>query len=114
MTTPSHVGLSRLSRQLYVDFLRQATSGDISFLRFDDFLGGAPAPAGRFALLRHDIDFAPAYSLQLAELEHAAGVASTYFVLVDGQFYNPVASEVIDQVRAIAALGHEVGLHFAV
>jgi hypothetical protein len=34
--------------------------------------------------------------------------------LVDGQFYNPLESAVIEQIRQIHALGHEVGLHFAV
>jgi hypothetical protein len=49
----------------------------------------------------------------MAELEHAADVTSTFFVLVDGQFYNPLATEVIRQIRQIHSLGHEVGLHFA-
>src|SRR5439155_17171539 len=68
----------------------------------------------RYIALRHDIDFAPSYSLEMAELEHEAGVRSTFFVLVDGQFYNPLQSEVIRQIRQIHSLGHEIGLHFAV
>jgi len=50
----------------------------------------------------------------MAELEHAAGVSSTFFVLVDGQFYNPLQREVVRQIRRIHSLGHEIGLHFAV
>jgi hypothetical protein len=65
-------------------------------------------------MLRHDIDFAPRYSLEMAELEHQAGISSTFFVLVDGQFYNPLDSEIIRCLKRIHALGHEIGLHFAV
>jgi hypothetical protein len=114
METPSQFVLSRLSRQLYVDFLIKAKARGFSFVRFRDFLPGGPELPRRYIVLRHDIDFAPSYSLEMAELEHAAGVASTFFVLVDGQFYNPLQSEVIRQIRQIRLLGHEIGLHFAV
>lgn len=114
MKTPSRFALSRLSRELYVDFLGKARSRGYSFVRFQDFLPDAPALPARYIALRHDIDFAPAYSLQMAELEHDAGISSTFFVLVDGEFYNPLQSEVISQIRRIHSLGHEIGLHFAV
>lgn len=114
MRTPSQFVLSRLSRQLYVDFLTKANARGFSFVRFQDFLPGDPALPRRYIALRHDIDFAPSYSLEMAELEHAAGVTSTFFVLVDGQFYSPLQSEVIRQIRQIHSLGHEIGLHFAV
>jgi hypothetical protein len=113
-STPPQFVLSRLSRQLYSAFLDKAQERGFSFVRFQDFLpGGRPLPR-RYIALRHDIDFAPRYSLEMAEMEHAAGVASTFFALVDGQFYNPLGSEVVRQLRRIHSLGHEVGLHFAV
>jgi hypothetical protein len=114
MKTPSRFVLSRLSRELYLDFLTKAKALGFSFVCFQDFLPGDQALPKRYIALRHDIDFAPAYSLQMAELEHEAGVKSTFFVLVDGQFYNPLQSEVISQIRRIHSLGHEIGLHFAV
>lgn len=114
MTTPPQLALSRLSRELYLAFLDKAKARGLSFVRFDDFLPGRPPLPERYIVLRHDIDFAPVHSLQMAELEHEAGVVSTYFVLVDGQFYNPLRKEVIEQLRRIHALGHEIGLHFAV
>lgn len=43
----------------------------------------------------------------MAELEHDAGIVSTFFVLADGQFYNPLERETVRQVRRIHALGHE-------
>lgn len=114
MSTPSQFVLSRLSRRLYVDFLAKAKARGFSFVRFQEFLPGGPELPGRYIALRHDIDFAPGHSLEMAALEHAAGVTSTFFVLVDGQFYNPLHREVIRQLRRIRSLGHEVGLHFAV
>jgi hypothetical protein len=114
MKTPPQFVLSRLSRQLYSAFLDKAKERGFSFVRFQDFLPGGPALPRRYIALRHDIDFAPGYSLEMAEMEHSAGVTSTFFVLVDGQFYNPLRSEVIRQLRRIRSLGHEIGLHFAV
>lgn len=114
MKTPSEFVLSRLSRELYLHFLTKAKARGFSFVSFQDFLPGGPALPPRYIALRHDIDFAPSYSLEMAELEQAAGVRSTFFVLVDGQFYNPLQSEVIRQIRQIHSLGHEIGLHFAV
>src|SRR5437764_12187394 len=114
MRTPPQFVLSRLSRELYLDFLTKANARGFSLVRFRDFLPGGPALPRRYIVLRHDIDFAPRYSLEMAELEHAAGVASTFFVLVDGQFYNPLDSATVRQIRRIGALGHEVGLHFSV
>ena len=114
MKTPPQFVLSRLSRQLYLEFLARAKARGFSFVQFQDFLFDRSRLPERYIVLRHDIDFAPEYSLQMAELEHEAGVASTFFVLMDGQFYNPLSKEVIEQLRRIAALGHEIGLHFAV
>ena len=114
MATPAQFKLSRLSRQLYLDFLAKAESRGYAFVHFQDFLPGGPTLPQRYIVLRHDIDFAPRFSLEMAELESAAGVSSTFFVLVDGQFYNPLDRDVVCQLRRIHALGHEVGLHFAV
>jgi hypothetical protein len=114
MKTPPQFVLSKLSRELYVDFLAEAKTRGFYFVCFDEFLPDDPALPPRYIALRHDIDFAPLFSLQMAELEHELGITSTFFVLVDGQFYNPLQHDVIKQIRQIQSLGHEIGLHFAV
>ena len=114
MKTPPQVALSRLSRELYLDFLDQAKRRGFEFVRVSDLRPGAPPLPERFVALRHDVDFAPEFSLEMAELEHAAGVSSTFHVLVDGQFYDALERENVRRIRRMAALGHEVGLHFAV
>jgi hypothetical protein len=113
METPREFVLSRLSRDLYIDFLETAKQKGFAFVRFQDFLGSPSLPP-RYIALRHDIDFAPVHSLQMAQLEHEAGIRSTFFVLVDNQFYSPLRAEIIRQIREIHSLGHEIGLHFAV
>src|SRR4051812_23371979 len=114
METAGDVGqTAQLSRERYLAVLEQAKARGFELVRFRDFLPGGPALPERYVVLRHDVDFAPEYSLELAELEHEAGVASTFFVLVDGRFYNPLDKEVVGQVRRIHSLGHEVGLHFS-
>lgn len=113
MKTPPEFVLSQLSRELYSSFLDQAKARGFAFVRFQDLRPDGPTLPDRYIALRHDVDFAPAYSLEMAELDHAAGVASTFFVLVDGQFYNPLSSATVEQLRRIHELGHEVGLHFA-
>jgi len=114
MTTPPQFVLSHLSRQLYLEFLAKAKSKDFAFVRFRDFLPSAAPLPRRYIALRHDIDFSPNYSLEMAELERERGISSTFFVLVDGQFYNPLDKDIVRQIRGIHALGHEIGLHFAV
>ncbi|HEY8203435.1 MAG TPA: hypothetical protein VIF81_01810 [Pyrinomonadaceae bacterium] len=111
--TPPQFVLSRLSPELYLEFLTKAKARNFSFVHFHDFLPGKPPLPKRYIALRHDVDFAPTYSLEMAKLENAAGVKATYFVLVDGHFYDPLERETIRQIRQIRSLGHEIGLHFA-
>jgi hypothetical protein len=64
-------------------------------------------PGGRTVVLRHDVDRKPENALRMAELEHALGVCSTYY------FRHP-ATFVPEVIKAIHALGHEVGYHYEV
>lgn len=66
----------------------------------------------RCVILRHDIDQSPAAALKMAELEAEEGACSTYFVLLRTDFYNPAAKGMLEMLRRIHGLGHEIGLHF--
>lgn len=66
----------------------------------------------RFVLWRHDVDFSPHAAVKLARIEAEEAVRSTYFVHLHSEFYNLLEAEVLDCIRAILALGHEIGLHF--
>ncbi len=66
----------------------------------------------RFCLIRHDIDMSPARALEVAKIEAAMGVRATYMVLLTGPFYSPFEPGSRDIIAEIAALGHDIGLHF--
>jgi hypothetical protein len=61
--------------------------------------------------LRHDVDLSISLVVNVAELESAAGISATYFVLLTGT-YNPFHEESIAAIRKIRSLGHEIGLHY--
>ncbi len=60
----------------------------------------------RFVIHRHDVDRKPGNALRLAELEADRGIQSTYYVRTTDEVFRP------DLIRRLAALGHEVGLHY--
>ena len=62
-------------------------------------------PAGKVAVLRHDVDRKVGNALRMAELEHALGVRSTYY------FRYPYTYEPAT-IRQVHSLGHEVGYHY--
>ena len=59
--------------------------------------------------LRHDVDRLPGRAVRMARAEHALGVKATYYFRSDAGGEFPEAA-----VRAVAALGHEIGYHYEV
>ena len=59
-----------------------------------------------YIVLRHDVDLKAANSLATAQIEHALGIAATYYFRVVEESNQP------DIIRSIAELGHEVGYHY--
>ena len=70
------------------------------------------SPQKQHLILRHDIDFDPDAALLMAELEAKRGISTSYFVLLRTEFYNIFSRQGTDTLRRLAALGHDVGLHF--
>lgn len=60
----------------------------------------------KFVILRHDVDAKPENSLKTAQLEHALGAKATYYFRVGKESNQP------EIIRAIVALGHEIGYHY--
>jgi len=58
-----------------------------------------------FCAIRHDIDRKPHSALAMAKLEHTRGLVASYYFRVPNTFNEKV-------IRAIEALGHEVGYHY--
>lgn len=69
-------------------------------------------PDRDFLLIRHDVDITPWSALRMAELEHELGVHTTYYYRLHAPFYNLMDGAVLDSVRRVAGMGHEVGLHY--
>jgi hypothetical protein len=67
---------------------------------------------GPFVILRHDVDFSLDKAREMAELDHEAGARSTFFILLTTPYYNPFCAAGVRTLREIAALGHEIGLHY--
>jgi hypothetical protein len=82
-------------------------------LTFSDFRDSAPTPP-RFFILRHDIDFSLSAALEMARFEAEQGVRATYFLLLTCEHYNLLSEQSCTVPRQLAALGHEVGLHYDV
>lgn len=60
----------------------------------------------RFVILRHDVDLKAENSLAVARIEHEHGVDASYYFRVVEQSNKP------DIIKAIAAMGHEIGYHY--
>ena len=64
------------------------------------------ASSPKFIILRHDVDLKAKNSLRTAQIEHELGIQASYYFRVVPQSNQP------DIIRAIAALGHEIGYHY--
>ena len=64
-------------------------------------------PRDNFIVMRHDVDLSLKHALEMARLEHSLGIKATYFVRTSGKY-----SITGKELRSIAAMGHEIGLHF--
>ena len=65
----------------------------------------------RFVLMRHDVEISLSSALQMARLDHEAGIRSTFFLLLSSDYniFEPAGAEM---VREILDLGHDLGLHY--
>lgn len=87
--------------------LVRAAKARYAFVSFTD---AATAAAG--VLWRHDIDVSVHRALALAAIEQAEGVRATYFVHLHSRFYSVLEDAIVERLRGIVAMGHDVGLHF--
>jgi hypothetical protein len=66
----------------------------------------------RFVVWRHDIDVSPHRALALARVEHERDLRSTYFVWLHSPMYHFFELEIVNILKSIVELGHDIGLHF--
>ena len=65
------------------------------------------------ALWRHDVDFCPCLALQMARVDHAMGIRSTFYYLVSSEYYNVFEFSTAEIIKEVASMGHRIGLHFS-
>ncbi|MDP1571617.1 MAG: hypothetical protein Q8L86_16605 [Vicinamibacterales bacterium] len=103
-----------MSAAQYEDFTEAAYRGLVAEARQRytclSFEEAAAAESG--VLWRHDIDISVHRALALAKIEHEAGLQATVFVHLHSRFYNAFEGDIAGRLRAIADLGHLMGLHF--
>lgn len=63
-------------------------------------------------ILRHDVDFDLIKANRFAKFENEIGVKSTYFVLLNTDFYNVFSSSNKKLLLEMKNLGHEIALHY--
>ncbi|MBO4263442.1 MAG: hypothetical protein J5871_02030 [Bacteroidales bacterium] len=63
-------------------------------------------PEGKYVILRHDVDELAGNALKMATLEHQLGICATYY------FRRVKGSDEPAVIKAIAAMGHEIGYHY--
>lgn len=80
--------------------------------RLTDFRSVLNDQPDRYVVLRHDVDFTIERAYRLAKIEHDEGVQSSYFIMVDSEFYNAFSPRHTALLREMAAMGHHVGLHY--
>lgn len=97
----------RFSILEYKRLLRYFLELNLNFKRFADNLTN-----GQNIVMRHDIDFCPERALEIAKIEYSFKIPSTYFFLVNSDFYNLNTLKNKKILQQIMEMGHDIGLHF--
>lgn len=87
----------------YKHLLTHLQNAGYAFQTYKDFI---QAPAERVILLRHDVDARKGHSLAFAKIQHAMGIVGTYYFRMVPQSFDETV------IRAISAMGHEIGYHY--
>lgn len=104
MTAP---GAHPFTGDHYRTILTSALDSGYRFALFNE------AVSGPTVYLRHDVDNSVADALDMARLEAALSVRSSYLFLLRSANYNPFTADNVMRIREIARLGHAIGLHFS-
>lgn len=88
----------------YRSLVEALKKAEYQFFTFEDYCRGARAE--KFVILRHDVDEIAPNALKIATIEHSLGIRATYFFRIVRQSNRP------EIIKAIAALGHEIGYHY--
>ncbi|AGN02217.1 hypothetical protein L593_11360 [Salinarchaeum sp. Harcht-Bsk1] len=91
---------------VYAGLLETLLARGYEFVGFDGAIED-----GQIAL-RHDVDLSLSRAAEMARVEAALGIESTYCLQVTAPLYDLLVPENRRHVRTIVEAGHDVGLHF--
>ncbi len=91
------------SQHTYKKLIEALQISGYAFQPFEEFL---QSPKEKVVVLRHDIDLKAKNALQIAQIEHNLGIKASYYFRVVPQSNKP------EIIKAIVALGHEIGYHY--
>ena len=90
---------------IYRELLEALIDKGYEIISYRDYLAGE-RKSKKFIILRHDVDAKPENSLKTAQIEKSLGAKATYYFRVGKESNQP------EIIRAIVALGHEIGYHY--
>jgi len=89
----------------FKDILHSFRANDYEIMPFIDSLKSSEVTT-RHVILRHDVDRFPLQTQQMALMEAANNIKSTYFFRIIPSVFKP------EIIREVAKLGHEIGYHY--
>ena len=91
---------------IYRTLLETLQTKGYQLISYRDYVMTSCRDDEKFVILRHDVDAKPENSLKTAQIEKSLGAKATYYFRVGKESNNP------EVIRAIVALGHEIGYHY--
>lgn len=91
---------------IYRTLLETLQAKGYQLISYRDYVMTSCRKDEKFVILRHDVDAKPENSLKTAQIEASMGAKATYYFRVGKESNNP------EVIRAIVALGHEIGYHY--
>lgn len=91
----------------YNELLLALDGNGYQFLTFEQYCAQKEALSGsRFVILRHDVDLKAENSFASAQIEHSLDIQASYYFRIVEKSNKP------EIIKAIAAMGHEIGYHY--
>ena len=92
--------------EIYRTLLKTLIEKGYRLISYRDYVRTSCRKGDKFVILRHDVDAKPCNSLKTAQIEASLGAKATYYFRVGKESNAP------EVIRAIVALGHEIGYHY--
>lgn len=82
------------------------------FISFED-VGRTYNSSSALTILQHDVDSNLQNAVEVARIDTWLNIKSTFFVMVNSPYYNPMTKYNQSHIAEIYKLGHDVGLHYS-